>query len=119
MHIYRKGHDEMDFFDQFFTLDLIMGVQYSIIALVMLIVGWLVAKVVGNLVESGLTKTNVDERFFNKFRTSDKPINTNKIVGKAVYYILLVIAFMLFFDRLQLSMIANPLSELISTFFAF
>lgn len=109
----------MDFFDQFFTLDFTIGVQNFVIALVILLIGWVIAKVVGNLVESGLTKTNVDEKFFNKFRTSDKPINTNKIIGKLVYYILLVIAFMLFFDRLQLSILANPLSELIATIFNF
>ncbi|PAV27739.1 hypothetical protein CIL05_20490 [Virgibacillus profundi] len=105
--------------DQYFTSSFMQGVQNFVIALIVLLVGWLIAKAIGNAVEKALGKTNLDEKLFNKFRTSDKPINSNKIIGKVVYYILLLIVFILFFNVLNLNMIANPLSNLISTFFSF
>ncbi|WP_240510252.1 mechanosensitive ion channel [Virgibacillus profundi] len=108
-----------NFMDQYFTSSFMQGVQNFVIALIVLLVGWLIAKAIGNAVEKALGKTNLDEKLFNKFRTSDKPINSNKIIGKVVYYILLLIVFILFFNVLNLNMIANPLSNLISTFFSF
>lgn len=105
--------------DQYFTASLMEGVQNFVIALVVLLIGWLIAKLISNGVEKALGKTNLDDKLFNKFRTSDKPINADKIVGKAVYYILLLIVFILFFNLLNLDMIANPLSNLVSTFFNF
>ncbi|OZU88538.1 hypothetical protein CIL03_09545 [Virgibacillus indicus] len=105
--------------DQYFTSSFMQGVQNFVIAIIVLLVGWLIAKAIGNAVEKALGKTNLDEKLFNKFRTSDKPINSNKIIGKVVYYILLLVVFILFFNVLNLNMIANPLSELVSTFFGF
>ena len=97
------------------------GVQSLVVALLVLLIGWLIAKAIGNAVEKALAKTNLDEKFFDKFRTSSsgKPLNSNKIIGKIIYYILLLIVFILFFNLLNLNMIANPLSNLISTFFDF
>ncbi|HLQ71480.1 MAG TPA: mechanosensitive ion channel [Bacillota bacterium] len=108
-----------NFMDQYFSVNFIEGVQNFVIAIIVLLVGWLIAKAIGNAVEKALGKTDLDDKLFNKFRTSDKPINADKVVGKAVYYILLLIVFILFFNLLNLNMIANPLSNLISTFFDF
>lgn len=105
------------FFDRYFAQGLSTGLQTIVVALLILLIGWLVAKIVGNVVESGLRKLKVDERFLDKFQTGEKKYNINKILGKVVYYILLVIAFMLFFNHLNLTMIASPLSDLVSTFF--
>src|SRR5690625_4639059 len=106
-------------FDDFFSMEFTLAMQNFVIALIILLVGWIIAKVIGNLVEKGLSKTSLDEKLVDKIQTGDKPINSNKVIGKAVYYILLVITFMLFFDRLNLTMLSSPLSDLISTFFSF
>src|SRR5699024_1373475 len=108
-----------NFMDQYFSVNFMEGVQNFVIAIIVLLVGWLIAKAIGNGVEKALGKTELDDKLFNKFRSSDKPINSDKVVGKAVYYILLLIVFILFFNLLNLNMIANPLSNLISTFFDF
>lgn len=108
-----------NFMDQYVTSNFIAGVQNFIIALLVLLVGWLIAKAIASGVEKGLGKTDFDEKVFNKFRTSDKPINSNKIIAKVVYYIILLIVFVLFFNLLNLDMIANPLSDLVFTFFSF
>lgn len=109
----------MNFLDQYFTASFFQGLQNFVIALVVLLVGWLIAKAISGAIGKALGKTDIDEKLFNKFRTSDKPVNSNKIVAKVVYYILLVIVFILFFNLLNLNMIANPLSDLISTLFSF
>src|SRR5699024_9175555 len=88
-----------------------------VVALIILLVGWIVAKIIGNLVENGLKKTNLDEKMASKFQTGDKPLNSGKIIGKTVYYIILVIAFMLFFERLNFNVLANPLSNVVSSIF--
>lgn len=108
-----------NFMDQYVSSNFMAGVQNFVIALIVLLIGWLIAKAIANAVEKGLGKTNLDEKLFNKFRTKDKPINSNKIIGKVVYYILLLIVFVLFFNLLNLDMIANPLSDLLATFFSF
>ncbi|WP_246206621.1 mechanosensitive ion channel [Virgibacillus ihumii] len=109
----------MNFMDQYLSASFMQGLQNFVIAIVALLVGWLIAKLIANAVEKALGKTDLDEKLLDKFRTSDKPINSSRIVGKVVYYILLIIVFIIFFNLLNLNMIANPLSDLISTFFAF
>lgn len=109
----------MNFLDQYLSASFMQGLQNFVIAIVVLLVGWLIAKLIANAIEKALGKTDLDEKLFNKFRTSDKPLNSNKIIGKVVYYILLIIVFIIFFNLLNLNMIANPLSDLISTFFGF
>ncbi|WP_249871147.1 mechanosensitive ion channel [Oceanobacillus saliphilus] len=108
-----------NFMEQYFSVSFMQGLQNFVIALLVLLVGWLIAKVIGNAVEKALKKTDWDDKLFNRFRTSDKPVNSAKIIGKVVYYILLLVVFILFFNVLNLNMIANPLSDLISTFLNF
>lgn len=103
----------------FMNANIMNGIQNFVIALIVLLVGWIIAKIIAGVIEKALGKSNIDEKLFSRFRKSDKPLNTNKIIAKVVYYILLVIVFILFFNVLNLNMIANPLSELISTFFSF
>src|SRR5699024_3956886 len=57
---------------------------------------------------------------FSKIQSGEgEQVDYNKIVGKIVFYILLVIVFIVFFNLLNLDMIATPLSDLVSTFFLF
>jgi hypothetical protein len=110
-----------NFMDDYFTSSFMQSLQNFIVALIVLLVGWLIAKAISNAVEKAVEKTNLDEKYFSKFRTveRDKPFNAEKIIGKVVYYILLLMVFILFFNVLNLDMIANPLSDLVSTFFNF
>src|SRR5699024_9522474 len=107
-----------NFMDQYVTSNFIAEVQNFIIALIVLHVGWLIAKAIASAVEKGLGKTEFDEKVFNKFRTSDKPVYFYQIIANLVYYILSLIVFVLFFILFNLDMIANPLSDLVFTFFS-
>lgn len=116
-----EGNLDMDVFDQYVSTSLLHSIQNVVIALIVLLVGWLIAKLIGNGVEKALNKTALDEKLFNKFSTSKtKPdVDTNKIIAKTIYYILLVIVFIVFFNILNLQVIASPLADLISSFFGF
>lgn len=86
-----------------------------IIALVVLLVGWLIAKSIGKAVEKGLRKTNLHHKLFS--HTGNPPkgkYSSEVIVGKVVYYILLVIVFIIFLNMLSLSFVATPLVQMIS-----
>lgn len=107
------------FFDSYLPVGFSSGLVNLGVALIILLVGWIIAKLVGNLVESSLRKTSLDEKLFKRFTSTEKPIDSNKVIGKIIYILLLVITIMLFFNQLNLSVLANPLSELITTFFSF
>src|SRR5699024_12351095 len=71
-------------------------------------------------VEKAFRKLKLDEKIFSKIQSGEgEQVDYNKIVGKIVFYILLVIVFIVFFNLLNLDMIATPLSDLVSTFFLF
>lgn len=111
----------MNFYlEEFFPSGFVEGLQTFIIALVALLVGWLLAVIIAGAVERAFRKLKLNEKIFDKIQSSEgKQVDYNKVVSKTVFYILLVIVFIIFFNLLNLNMIANPLSELVSTFFMF
>ncbi|WP_144551589.1 mechanosensitive ion channel [Bacillus sp. X1(2014)] len=82
-------------------------------ALLVLLVGWLIAKFIGKGVESLLKKTSFDDRLFSNL--GKRKYSSETIIGKIVYYILLVFVWIIFFNMLNLSFIATPLVEMLST----
>src|SRR5699024_575492 len=111
----------MDAFDQYFSSSLLQSIQTFVVAIIVLLIGWLIAKIIGNGIEKGLRKTGITEKFFAKYSTSDSQhdIDSSKIIENTIYYILMVIVFIIFFNLLNLQIIAGPLADLISTFFGF
>lgn len=81
-------------------------------ALIILLIGWLVAKFIGKGVEAALKKTNIDNKLFSNF--DKRKYASEKIVGKIVYYLLLVVVWIIFFNMLSLSFIATPLVGMLS-----
>ncbi|MED4534337.1 mechanosensitive ion channel [Metabacillus fastidiosus] len=84
-----------------------------LLALLVLLIGWFVAKKIGKTVERLLKKTNLDNRFFSNF--GNRKYSSEFIIGKIVYYILLVVVWLIFFNMLNLSFIATPLMSMLST----
>ena len=82
-------------------------------ALLVLLVGWLIAKSIGKGVEAILKKTNFDDRLFSNL--GNRKYSSEVIIGKIVYYILLVIVWIIFFNILNLSLIATPLVQMLSS----
>ncbi|MGG1679203.1 mechanosensitive ion channel [Neobacillus sp. NRS-1170] len=84
-----------------------------ILALLVLLIGWLIAKSIGKAVEAALKKTSFDDKFFSNIGKRKYP--SEMIVGKIVYYLLLVIVWTIFFNILSLSFIAAPLVQMLSS----
>ncbi|PLS07971.1 mechanosensitive ion channel [Neobacillus cucumis] len=85
-----------------------------ILALVVLVAGWLIAKGIGKAVTSLLKKTSLDDKLFSSFGNTRR-YSSETIIGKIVYYTLLVVVFIIFFNMLNLSLIASPLVNMMST----
>ncbi|MBT2734865.1 hypothetical protein [Bacillus sp. ISL-7] len=81
-------------------------------ALLVLLVGWLIAKSIGKGVEAILKKTRFDDKLFSNF--GKRKYSSEVIIGKIVYYILLVFVWIIFFNMLNLSLIATPLVQMLS-----
>ncbi|HEY4552413.1 MAG TPA: mechanosensitive ion channel, partial [Bacillaceae bacterium] len=104
-------------------------------ALIVLLIGWIIAKAIGKAVEKLLRKTSWDERLFGRHdrhaaeldgQSRDinnaggrKGLDTNALIGKIVYYILLVFVFMIFFHLLNLGNIASPFMGMFGTMLGF
>ncbi|MEO2075142.1 MAG: mechanosensitive ion channel [Bacillus sp. (in: firmicutes)] len=84
-----------------------------IMALLVLLVGWLIAKWIGRGVEAALRKTSFDDKLFSKF--GKRKYSSEVIIGKIVYYLLLVVVWTIFFNMLSLSFIATPFVQMLST----
>ncbi|MFT8321855.1 MAG: mechanosensitive ion channel [Bacillus sp. (in: firmicutes)] len=84
-----------------------------LLAILVLIIGWIIAKVIEKIVLKGLNKTNLDNKIFRDKNTTK--YSSEKIISKIVYYILLVFVFTLFFNILSLTAIASPLVSMLSS----
>ncbi|WP_445490867.1 mechanosensitive ion channel [Niallia sp. 03133] len=84
-----------------------------LLAVLVLIIGWIIAKVIEKIVLKGLKKTNLDNKLFRDKNTTK--YSSEKIISKVVYYILLVFVFTLFFNILSLTSIASPLVSMLSS----
>ncbi|MBS4212627.1 mechanosensitive ion channel [Neobacillus rhizophilus] len=84
-----------------------------ILALLLLIVGWLAAKKIGKVTEAALKKTSFDDKLFSGY--GSRKYSSEKIIGKIVYYLLLVFVWIIFFNMLNLSYIASPLVHMLSS----
>lgn len=67
-----------------------------IIALLVLLIGWGIAKIIEKAVYKGLQKTKIDDRLF----AEKKPArySSEKVISKIIYFIALIIVFILFFN---------------------
>ncbi|MFF2447221.1 mechanosensitive ion channel [Neobacillus sp. NPDC058068] len=85
-----------------------------LLALLVLLIGWLAAKGIGRGVEAALKKTSFDDNLFSNVE-KPKKYSSEMMIGKIVYYLLLVFVWTIFFNILNLSLIATPLVNMLST----
>ncbi|QCR31130.1 mechanosensitive ion channel [Lysinibacillus sp. SGAir0095] len=87
-----------------------------LLALLVLIVGWIIAKAIEKVVLKGLRKTSLDDKVFPN--QANRKYSSEKIISKIIYYLLLVFVFILFFNILDLDIIASPLVGMFSSIMA-
>ena len=100
------------------NLGLAPGVLGNIIgAILLLIIGYFVAKVIAGLVRKGIEATGVQRRIYRD--PNAKNVNIGRLVGKLVYYILMVIVLIGVLDILGVESALRPLQNLVGGFFDF
>lgn len=97
-------------FDQYYWRDTISFLPEILIGLVILLIGFFVAKLLENMTYKFLRKMHVNERLGN---TKSK-WSVEKIISKVVFVIVLILAFVLFFNILNLNTMATPFVSMYS-----
>ncbi len=97
---------------QAFIESLGFSIANLIIALVILLVGYIVARILANIVRRLLRRTNLDNRLADSLSDPDerRDIKVEDVIAKITFWILMLFVFVAFFERLNLSGIAAPLT---------
>lgn len=108
----------MDFLDRIFDplASLIgTGLANLVAALVILIVGYIVARLIERAIGMVLRRLDVDNRLAEAMgaRPEDE-MSVEQATGRLVFYILMLFVLLAFFQRLNLTIVTEPLNRLLS-----
>ena len=89
-----------------------ISVGNLLIALLILIIGYIVARILGSITRRLLNRTNLDNRLADWLSEPDEPrqFNVENVIGSVVFWLVMLFVLVAFFDRLNLTGIAEPLS---------
>ncbi len=97
-----------------------IGVVRLIAALLILIVGWLVALIVASVVRGIMQRTGADERLNQWLEDEEgKKLDVAQWISKGVYYLVLLFVLVAFFQVLGLTLITQPLNRLLVRVFEY
>ena len=101
----------MDAIQEFFG-QLGPGIGNLLIALLILIVGYIVARILGSVTRRLLKRTDLDNRLADWLSDPEEPrkFNVESVIGSVVFWLVMLFVLVAFFDRLNLTGIASPLS---------
>jgi len=90
-------------------------------ALAILIIGWLVALVISSIVRGALHRTELDNKLARWFFGIEeaKAIETERWIAKGVYYLIMLFVLIAFFQALGLTLITEPLNQLLIQVFQY
>lgn len=106
MNFETLGQDLMNLAEQIPTL---------LLALIVLLIGFIVAKSAEKLVRRGLEKTSLDNKLLEG-DTENSRFSSETIISRFVFYLIVVVAFVWFFNLLNLNFLAQPLVDMLSSF---
>lgn len=90
-------------------------------ALLILIVGWIVVKLISGAIGALLRKTGIDDKFSGWMSggKEQQKVPVSRYIAKTLYYILLIFVLVAFFQTLKLTIVTEPLNNLLNTIFTF
>ncbi len=89
-------------------------------AVVTLFVGWVIAYVVSSVVRNLLKRTDLDNRLGSLASGSSRStMNTEKLVGDIVFWLIFLFALLGFLNALNLTVVAQPLNNVLNQILAF
>ena len=88
-------------------------------AIGVLFIGWIVAHIVARVVRLAVQKTGVDKHLAGYFPASNNRSDVSRIIGKAVFYLLMLFVLVTFFNVLDLPIVSTPLNGFLNQVFEF
>jgi hypothetical protein len=90
-------------------------------ALLILIVGWIVALILSSIIGKALHRTTWDEKIARMVVGDEKAkaIESHRWISRIIYYVLLFFVLVAFFQALGLTLVAQPLNELLTIVFSY
>ena len=89
-------------------------------ALAILIIGWLAALIIAAISRSIISRTLLSKKLQEWLSTKDgKPIPVERYVSKTIFYILMLFVLIAFFQALGLTIITEPLNNLLNQVFIY
>ena len=84
-------------------------------AIAILVIGWIVASIIAGVVKSLLKKTDFDNKIAAKFgeTSSDKTFQLEHGISRSIFWFLMLFVLVAFFQALQLTIITQPLNNLL------
>lgn len=83
-------------------------------AIAILVIGWIVASIIARVVKSILKKTEIDNKIASKFNSEgSKPFQLEHTISRGVFWFLMLFVLVAFFQALQLTIITEPLNNLL------
>jgi hypothetical protein len=102
----------------FFTQPLGSTILNLLIALLILIIGYIVARILGSLTRRLLKRTKLDNRLAESLSEPDQPrkFNIENIIASVVFWIAMLFVLVAVFERLNLTLIASPIEAFLNRF---
>ncbi len=90
-------------------------------ALVILVVGWLLALIVSALVRSVMRRTDLDKRLAQWFADDESPdgVPAGEWAARGVFWLIMIFVLIAFFEALGLTLITQPLNRLLTQIFEY
>lgn len=86
-------------------------------ALLILIVGWIVATIIAGVVKGALRRTNLDNRLARSMGGTG--VGIERMIGTVVFWLLMLFVLIAFFQALDLPIVSTPLNLLLATILGF
>ncbi len=104
------------------TGELSRAVPNLLYAILILVIGWLIAIIAASAVKGILQRTNLDNRLAASItgRSDGRTVtNIESWVASAVFWIIMIFVIVAFLQRLQLDAVSEPLNDFLGQIFAF
>lgn len=95
------------------------GLARIVIAVLVLVIGWLLARVIANLVGKLLDRLGVDKRVNKAAEGSGTSLSISKVVSQIVFWLLMLIVLAEFFLVLRLTVISDLFSNFLNQIVAY
>lgn len=86
-------------------------------ALLLLVIGWIVALIIRGVLKKTLDLARINERI--NANSGGKPVNVSSAVAAGAYYVALLVVLLAVFNQLKLDVASEPIRQLVNKLFAF